>query len=70
MFEETATFKITLDEKYYTHNNALESYGGVKVKIIGKIICGNSKWHHRLLNFLTFRKYFNKYYTYNCEIIK
>ena len=62
------TFKITLTKDYYRPDDVLVTTQGGAVHMIGDVVVRNGKWYHKILYLLTFKRYFVKYYVYNCEI--
>lgn len=68
MIEEQTTFKITLSQDFYTPDDILVTTKGGTVHITGDFETKNNKWYHKLINLITFKKYCNKYYVYDCEI--
>jgi hypothetical protein len=63
-------FKITLSEKFFDAHDILITANGSKVRIVGDIEESHTRWWHKVLNWLTFRKYFVRGYVYDCKIVK
>lgn len=63
-------FKITLSEKFFNGQDILKTADGSRVRVIGDIFESNTRWYHKVLNYLTFGKYFVRGYVYNCKIVK
>lgn len=59
------TFKLTVSGDWFKKHEILSLGGGAKVKVITTPTTRYNKWYYKLLNFITFGKYFNivTYYT-------
>ena len=64
-----SAFKLRLD-KYSFKKGEMFKSGLYELKIITTPKIYYSKWYWRVLNFLTFRIFFNAVYTYTVKLIK
>jgi len=60
------TFKITLREDWFKKNDII-NINDQKVVVISTPKIKYNTWYFKLLNFLTFKKYFNNYYFYKVK---
>lgn len=69
MLEADKKFELLLDSNWFNNKDILE-YCGQKLEVIDTPKKHYSKWYWRILNFLTFRLFFNVKYTYTVKIIR
>ncbi len=69
MLEADKKFELLLDSNWFNKKDILES-SGQKLEIIDTPKTHYNKWYWRILNFLTFKLFFNVKYTYTVKIIR
>lgn len=69
MLDKNQKFELLLDKSWFNKKDILES-SGQKLEVIDTPKIHYNKWYWRILNFLTFRLFFNVKYTYTVKAIK
>ena len=66
-------FELALHENWFKKGDILQtdgSYSGVMVEVLSIPKPYYKKWYWKILNILTFRRFFNVKYTYTVKIIR
>lgn len=69
MLDKNQKFELLLDKSWFNKKDILES-SGQKLEVIDTPKIHYNKWYWRILNFLTFKLFFNVKYTYTVKAIK
>lgn len=67
--QENQKFELLLQSNWFNKRNILES-SGQKLEVIDIPKTHYNKWYWKILNFLTFKLFFNVKYTYTVKIIE
>jgi hypothetical protein len=68
--KEGTTFKLLLNPNAFKKNDIIESSEGVELKVLSTPTIRYNKWYWKILNWLTFKYFFNVDYTYTVKIIE
>lgn len=68
--KEGTLFRLLLQPNIFKKNDIIDSYDGVKLRILSTPTTKYNKWYWKILNWLTFGYFFNVEYTYTVKIIE
>ena len=63
-------FEIFIDASYFKKGEILKGTEETFLEVLSTPTIHYSKWYWRILNFLTFKKWFNVKYTYTVKMIE
>lgn len=67
--KKSESFNITLNENFFKQGDILVPIKGEQsFRVISDTKTHNNKWYHKLINFFTFGKCLNIYYTFDIEL--
>ena len=66
--KDQTSFKLYLDKEFFNTKDILVTSNKKEVEVISEPTLHYGKWYWKILNFLTFKLFFNIEYAYICKI--
>lgn len=67
--KDKSTFELKMDDNWFSKGEVISvGHSNLKGRVMDIPKLKYYKWYYKILNFLTFRKFFNEKYTYTIKL--